>query len=216
MKHEVIALASLSVIVRFGEGSKVIRIAKEEGASGGTIMLGRGTYHHRLMHLLGLNDSRKEIVWLIARKERADRIMDRLTQEMRMEEANRGVAFATQVRRFLGVRQAILENPEREEPSMYQAIYTIVNKGQGHEVIKAAADAGANGGTIIQGRGSGTHETARVFAVEIEPEKEIVLSLVPVDRCEAIVEAIREKLRIDEPGTGIIFVQDVSRSVGLS
>jgi nitrogen regulatory protein PII len=51
--------------------------------------------------------------------------------------------------------------------------------------------------------------------MEIEPEKEIVMILSKKDRSEAIVSSIRNKLKIDEPGKGIIFIQDVAKTYGL-
>ena len=65
--------------------------------------------------------------------------------------------------------------------------------------MDAATEAGARGGTIINARGSGIHETSKLFAMEIEPEKEIVLIISEVAQAESITSAIREKMKIDEP-----------------
>lgn len=81
--------------------------------------------------------------------------------------------------------------------------------------MEAATKAGSRGGTIINARGSGIHETHTLFAMAIEPEKEIVLILSENNTTEAIVAAIRQELRVDEPGNGIIFVLDVNETYGL-
>ena len=81
--------------------------------------------------------------------------------------------------------------------------------------MKAANKAGSRGATIINGRGSGIHETSKVFAMEIEPEKEIVLIISPSNLTDSIVSSIRDELKINEPGNGIIFVQDVNKAYGL-
>ena len=60
---------------------------------------------------------------------------------------------------------------------MIQAILTVVEKGHAEEVIDAAVQAGSHGGTIINARGSGVHETATLFGLGIEPEKELVICL---------------------------------------
>jgi nitrogen regulatory protein PII len=98
---------------------------------------------------------------------------------------------------------------------MYKAICTIVDRGKGEDVMDAANSAGARGGTIINARGSGIHETNMLFSMPIEPEKEMVIILSQNDLVDPIVSAIREKLKIDEPGNGIIFVQDVNKTYGL-
>jgi len=97
----------------------------------------------------------------------------------------------------------------------HSAIYTIVDKGKAEAVIEAAAKAGARGGTIINARGSGIHETERLFHMEIEPEKEIALIVAKNENLDPIIESIRKELALDEPGNGILFVQDVKRTYGL-
>ena len=98
---------------------------------------------------------------------------------------------------------------------MYQIIMAIVNRGMAEEVIEAAEAAGSKGGTIMNARGAGVRETKKVFNIEIEPEKEMVMILSKKDITEKIVSSIREKLEIDKPGNGIIFVQDVNKTYGI-
>ena len=104
---------------------------------------------------------------------------------------------------------------DREEENMYQAIWVIVDRGNGEEVIASAAAAGSRGGTIIYGRGSGIHETGKIFNFPIEPEKEIVLILAEIDQVDAIADRIYNDLKIGEPGNGIIFIQDTVRTYGI-
>lgn len=85
----------------------------------------------------------------------------------------------------------------------------MVDKGRAEDVIDAAAAAGSQGGTIINARGSGIHETSKLFSMEIEPEKEIVLILAEKQLTEPIVNSIREKMNIEEPGNGVIFMYTV-------
>ena len=99
--------------------------------------------------------------------------------------------------------------------TMYHAITVIVEKGNAELVIDAATEAGSKGGTIINARGSGIHETSKLFSMNIEPEKELVLILSEKESTENIISSIREKLKIDEPGNGIIFIQDVNKTYGL-
>jgi nitrogen regulatory protein PII len=90
-----------------------------------------------------------------------------------------------------------------------------VDRGKAEDVIDAATKAGSKGGTIINARGSGIHETSKLFSMDIEPEKEIVIILSEVESTEKIVSSIRSHLKIDEPGNGIIFIQDVNKTYGI-
>lgn len=98
----------------------------------------------------------------------------------------------------------------------FELIVTIVNKGHCGTVLDASLKAGAEGGTIITGRGSGIHEKAKLFSYTIEPEKDIVLTLVPNDRTEKVLEAIVKATRLNEPGNGIAFVIDVEKATGIN
>lgn len=98
---------------------------------------------------------------------------------------------------------------------MIQAILTIVDKGHAEEVIDAAVQAGSHGGTIINARGSGVHETATLFGMGIEPEKELVMILADQTNTPQIVDTIYETLDLRQPGNGIVFVQNTTRVRGL-
>lgn len=98
---------------------------------------------------------------------------------------------------------------------MYQMIITIVDRGKAEDVIDAAKLAGSKGGTIINARGSGIHETNKIFNMEIEPEKEMVYILSNSDSTESIVSSIREEVEIDKPGKGVIFVQNINEVYGM-
>lgn len=97
----------------------------------------------------------------------------------------------------------------------HDLIITIVNKGLSSDVIDASKEAGAEGGTILHGRGSGVHDTAKLFGIRIEPEKEVILTLVENTKTDLIVESISKKLNINKPGKGVLFVIDVKRVAGI-
>jgi nitrogen regulatory protein P-II 1 len=94
-------------------------------------------------------------------------------------------------------------------------IVTIVRKGWGNTVLEASVKAGASGGTVIFGRGVGVNEKESIFGVPIEPEKEIVLTLVYADRADVILDAIVRAAELEKPGHGLAFVVAVDKIVGV-
>lgn len=94
-------------------------------------------------------------------------------------------------------------------------IVTIVEQGRAEDVIDFAKAAGAEGGTILSGRGCGSHDTAKLLGILIEPEKEVVLTLVPSSKTSTILTAIEIGMDLNKPGKGIAFVINVSTVVGL-
>lgn len=97
----------------------------------------------------------------------------------------------------------------------FELIVTIVNRGFAEEVMDAAKKAGAEGGTIIGGRGTGIHETAKLFGIPIEPEKEIILTLIHSQKTESVLNSISEAVELHKPSRGIAFVLDVEKVVGI-
>lgn len=96
----------------------------------------------------------------------------------------------------------------------YNLIVAIVNKGYADMVIEAAKGAGARGGTVIYVRGSGIHETEKFMDIPIEPEKELVLTLVKSEKTKETISAITEKAGLTKPGGGISFVLPVIGTAG--
>ncbi|WP_307339413.1 P-II family nitrogen regulator [Metabacillus malikii] len=197
-----------------------MQTAKKFGISGGTVLLGKGTIKNSLLEFFSLTNIRKEIVLMVANKKTAFEVLEQLDKKYKFTKPNHGIAFTISVGRVLGARSCKVENEEIIEgkgadESMYHSITVIVEKGNAEDVIDAAVEAGSKGGTIVNARGSGIHETSKVFNMAIEPEKEIVIILSDKQKTDAIVSSIRTKLKIDEPGNGIIYIQDVTKTYGL-
>lgn len=95
------------------------------------------------------------------------------------------------------------------------AIVAIVERGKADYVVKRAKKAGAQGATILYGRGTGESEAKKFLNVYIESSKEIILILIEKEKCRQIFEEIVEAGKLKEPGTGIIFTFPVSNLVGL-
>ncbi|MGI6168390.1 MAG: P-II family nitrogen regulator [Christensenellales bacterium] len=97
----------------------------------------------------------------------------------------------------------------------YHLIVTIVRKGDAEDVVDCAKKAGAEGGTILTGRGTGIHETIKIFGIPYEPEKEVVLTLVQKKISEQVLQAIYQGVRLEQPSRGIVFMLDVEKVLGI-
>ena len=211
------------VIVNYGEGSRVLHKAREHGITRGTIYYGIGTVCNHLLSFLCLQDVRKEIVSFCTDNHTTQRVIKELNNDFKFDKPNHGIVFSTSAcylsdTKSCDCSEAITDvavTKKEEVNSMYQMITTIVNRGLAEDVIDAAKAAGSKGGTIVNARGSGVDETTKLFAMEIEPEKEIAIIIAKRDITNKIIESIRNKLEIDKPGHGIIFVQDINNVYGI-
>ena len=95
-------------------------------------------------------------------------------------------------------------------------IVSIVRKGWGSSVLQASVRAGARGATVLFGRGAGINEHEKIFGMSIEPEKEIVLTLVYTDQIDVVLPKIVAAAELNEMGRGIAFVLPVDRVVGMA
>ncbi|KUG20029.1 nitrogen regulatory protein p-ii [hydrocarbon metagenome] len=93
-------------------------------------------------------------------------------------------------------------------------IVTIVRKGWAEEVVKASRRAGAEGGTILHGRGTGIHEKKTILGIAIEPEKDVVLTVVNPEQTDRVLDEIMKAADLDKPGMGIGFVIRLERVIG--
>lgn len=205
-------------IVNFGVGSKVLKIGQEAGLSGGTVFLGTGTTKQTLLQFLELNEVRKELVVMGGTREVVSDGLKLLEDRLHLSKPGKGIALSMPVAGIFGNGQDY-ENQftdKGEQRPMYNLIYVIVDLGKSDDVLEAAKKAGSTGGTVINARGSGIHNQAsKVFNMEIEPQKEIVMIISNSQKAKSITDSIREELNIDEPGHGVIFTMNVSEAHGL-
>lgn len=219
-KLEGLSLALNLVIVQSGMGNKVIAFAESLGMRGATVILGKGTIKNSWLKFLELNASSKEIVLFLCTREKGEAFLTKASAHFMFHKPNHGIAVSIPVTRAMGHHPvdkgtSFSEEEERGGKTMYNTVIAVVDKGRAEKVIDAATEAGARGATIINARGSGLHETSKIFAIEIEPEKELVLMVVEEGITEVVCENINNKLEIAKPGKGVLFVQSVNKAYGL-
>ena len=100
--------------------------------------------------------------------------------------------------------------------SEYELILCIVNVGYSEAVMDAAHEYGAKGGTVIQARGTANKEAEQYFKITIQPEKEMVMLVVPSAIRDDILHALYRSVGLNSPGQGIAFSLPVESVVGLS
>ncbi len=107
------------------------------------------------------------------------------------------------------------QKKEEKDMSELSLIVSIVRKGWGDKILESSCKAGAEGGTIMFGRGIGVHEKQKILGIPIEPEKEIVLSVTDSNMTDAILDHIMQAAELDKPGAGIAFVVPIEKVVGI-
>ena len=200
-------------IVPHNSGEIITNAANLAGSRGGTILMGRGTAENSIIQLLGLGDKSKDIVYILVEEEICQNVLDKI-KESTQNKKNFGIVFTTDINNFL--RSGSIKNLENENLGVekmndsYEMINVIVNKGYAEDAMAAARKAGAGGGTIINARGTAKEGDAKFLGIEIVPEKEMLLILVPKDKKDEIIKAISELPCLNKAGSGILFTNSAN------
>lgn len=195
-------------IVNRGKADLVMKHAKKIGIPEGTIFLGEGTVRSKILEPLGLNQTLKEIIMLPVTQEEDELLHNEISKKLNFEKRNKGISFSIPFKQW--TKESTTFSLE-ESNFDYSLIMTIVEKGKNREVIKAARDAKARGGTIIHGRGAGVPKDY-YFPIKVEPQKDTILIVADAAKKEAIQENIK---KVIEETEGIVFSLPVVSTNGI-
>ena len=98
----------------------------------------------------------------------------------------------------------------------HELIICIVDEGFADNVMEAAKECGARGGTVIHAKGTANKEAERYFNIVIQPNKEMVMILVRSELRDTILHALYTKVGLATECHGIAFALPVDNTVGLN
>lgn len=130
-------------IVPHDSGEFISETAKSAGAGGGSIIMGRGTAANSVLQLLGLGDTSKDIVYIVADNNKKDEILTAIVNAAAEKKAHFGVLFTIDVGNFIkaGPNKDLSTAEIKGDSGMennYQMINVIVNKGYAEDAMAAA------------------------------------------------------------------------------
>jgi len=98
----------IMLIETIGRGEAAMEIAEKYGATGGTILRGRGVAAQKenISSLFDLDiEPEKDILLIITPKGLTDQVMDGLADELEVEKANTGILFSFDLSETRGIVQ---------------------------------------------------------------------------------------------------------------
>ncbi|MDR1489716.1 MAG: P-II family nitrogen regulator [Desulfovibrio sp.] len=209
----------LSLVDR-GNGQVLVNFAKQGGARGGTKLTGRGLNLTREEDEYGMQDIVLTLMW-----DEAECVVNAVAAGVAgHHERISGAALLLDVTKAL-TRKAFVPACTGSEScgskgeameSDYMLIVSITNHGEAEALMNVARNAGARGGTILNGMGTGTEEDLKYFGISLAPEKELLVIVSDGAHADAILETLGRQPVFSEPGGGIIFATHVDRFITLS
>lgn len=188
-------------------------------------MVGMGTARTRLLEYLGLGDKEREVLMCPAARCEIGGVLEDLKETLEARKPG-VVAFTVPMKSVAGPHTLKLlrgENAEDMcelrgdclmEKSSAELIISIVNRGYAGDVVDAAKEAGAQGGTVLRARGTGNDATAKFYKITVEPEKDVVLLVVRRDVRSDVIRAICKAAGLKTTGRGIVFSLPVDDIIG--
>ena len=97
----------------------------------------------------------------------------------------------------------------------HELLVMILNEGYIDEVMDAAREAGAAGGTVLHAKGTGARQAQKFFGVSLADEKEVLLIVAKSTEKAGIMRAVIRAYGPDTPAGTITFSLPISEVAGL-
>lgn len=184
------------------------------------MMHGRGTATKNMLDLLGLGSREYRIVMTVADKERTASLIDEARRKLYIDAPGQGIVVATPIKSVGGARTLSYLNggrPQNGTPEFnynYEIILAIANEGYTDNVMDAARAAGARGGTVLHGKGTGSKDAEKFFGVSIASEKEVIMIVAKSAEKTAIMKSIVSQAGVGTEAGAVVMSLPVSAVAG--
>ena len=182
---------------------------------------GRGTAVRSMLELLGIDSSEKRIVAAIATQEKTKQLIREEKRNLYIGVPGHGIIVAVPVKSVGGGKIMALLNggqqPEGVQPDInysYELIVVICNAGRTDMVMNAAREAGAAGGTVLHGKGTGAVAAEKFYKVSIAQEMEVILIVSRAEQKAEIMKTILKKAGQNTEARAIVFSLPVTEVAG--
>lgn len=221
------SIYGLITIVDRSKSGAALRIYREHAAAVSLVIRGHGTANNEIMDMLGLDEPEKDVIFSLADASTCRRVFASLDEKMHLSRPGTGIAFTCSLSGIsMAAAHAVCgntrpqdeckEEKHMEDKQRIELIVTVVDSDSTDLVVRAAKEAGAHGGTVIKAREiSSDDQEKKIFGMTVQPEKEIVLMLVPEEKKAAIFKAACAAVLEHTGEHALAFTMPVSDTAGL-
>lgn len=182
---------------------------------------GHGTAVQSMLDILGIESTEKRILLTVADAAKTKKLIAEQRRRMYVGVPGHGITFAVPIKSVGGGKTLEFLNGGTYEKTAkpagdfaYELIIAVANEGRTDTVMNAARSAGAAGGTVLHGKGTGGKGDTVFYNVSLAAEKEVILI---VSRAEQKAEIMREIIKNAGPSTeagAVVFSLPVSDAAG--
>lgn len=208
-------------VVNPGAMDRVCEIAAALDLPQTVTLLGHGTAIQSMLDLLGIESTEKRVIMTVANPEKTRKFIKEMRRQVYIGIPGHGIIMAVPIKSVGGGKTlAYLNNGEQQSarytPELsdrYELIVIVANEGRTDQVMNAARAAGATGGTVLHGKGTGS-QNKKFYNVSIAAEKEVILMVAPSDRKAAIMQSVLHHAGPDSDAGAVLFSLPVSEVAG--
>ena len=167
---------------------------------------GRGTAMQGMLDLLGIESNEKRVVLTVANEEKTAQLIAAQRRYLHLGVPGHGFVIAIPIKSVGGGKAVAYMNGDTKNAKYdYELIVAISNEGSTDMVMNAARAAGARGGTVLHGKGTGSKDAPKFYNISIADEKEVILIVSTAGQKAGIMRAILEKAGPDSKAGSIVF-----------
>lgn len=181
---------------------------------------GTATDEHLSLH--GLLPTEYALILTVADGEQTRKLMRAAKVRMFIDIPGNGIMLSVPLKSIGGGKtMAYLTDNKTvsgEKPDMnttHELVVIILNEGCSDMVMAAARPAGATGGTVLAGKGTGARESEKFLGISLANEKDVVLIVAEKAKKAAIMKAVMEKAGPGTEAGAICFSLPVTAVEGL-
>ena len=180
----------------------------------------RGTATKSMLELLGMESKDRRLFMTVASPQQTKLLIQEQRKRLYIDAPGNGVTIGVPIKSVGGNKTlAFLSNGQNVKgaPTLnydYELIIVIANQGATDQVMDAARSAGARGGTVIHGLGTGSKNAEKFYKVSIAAEKEVILIVSAASQKTAIMKAIIEQAGPDTKAGAIAFSLPITELAG--
>ncbi len=183
-----------------------------------------GTASSEIVDLLGLGNIDKSVFVALTNKRAADELLETLYSKLGLETTDSGIAFTlplTGCSRLLrdlmlgGSEETTTQEDSYMQNAEYSMIAALINQGFSEEVVAAAGEAGARGGTVFHVRRITGEEIKQSWGLSGTDEKEAVLIITDAKNKLKIMQAISARCGIQSEAQGVVLSLPIDGVIGL-
>lgn len=191
---------------------------------------GKGTAPSEMMDIFGLRGTTRLLTGAIVPKSQVKPLFEMMNNHLSFRHRGGGIAITIPVSGCQSHVLQMLNDAARDEveealkgdekvmkeQSEYTVIWVSVAKGYSDDVVDAARNAGAKGGTVIKGRRRSSERVSHHFGISMQEEQDFVMIVVPREKKNETMAAITSVCGLGTDAHGVVLALPVDEVMGLA